>query len=269
MALHLLVIDPQNDFCDAQTGALFVPGADADMQRLATVVNALTDRIDDIHVTLDSHHPVDIAHPCFWRDGKGNPPAPFTQISFADVESGRWSTALPAARPRALRYLRQLHDGGRYPHTIWPPHCLIGSAGHGVVPVLFDALKTWEEQRFGVVDYVTKGSNLWTEHFSAVQAEVPDPADPDTQLNSRLIETLEQADSLVLAGEASSHCVANTVRDIVNGLSDPRFTQKMVLLHDAMSPVPGFEAHATAFIDDMRAAGVSIMSCAELTARYR
>lgn len=269
MALHLLIIDPQNDFCDPQNGSLFVPGADGDMRRLAGVVDALRDVIDDVHVTLDSHHPVDIAHPCFWRDAQGGSPAPFTAISFADVEAGRWTTTLPAARPRALRYLRQLEEGGRYPHTIWPPHCLIGSAGHNVIPVLFEALQRWEEQRFGVIDYVTKGSNLWTEHFSAVQAEVPDPEDPDTQLNSRLIDTLEQADSLVLAGEASSHCVANTVRDIVNGLSDPRFTRKMVLLRDAMSPVPGFEAHADAFIDDMRAAGVAVMTCAELQARYR
>lgn len=269
MALHLLVIDPQNDFCDPQNGSLYVPGAEGDMDRLATLVRALGPQIDDIHVTLDSHHPVDIAHPCFWRDAQGNAPAPFTQISFADLEAGRWNTTLPAARPRALRYLRQLEEGGRYPHTIWPPHCLIGSRGHNVVPVLFDALKGWEEQRFAVVDYVTKGSNLWTEHFSAVQAEVPDPSDPDTQLNSRLIDTLEQADTLVLAGEASSHCVANTVRDIVNGLSDPRFTQKMVLLRDAMSPVPGFEAHADRFVQDMQTAGVEVMTCADLLARYR
>ena len=82
----------------------------------------------------------------------------------------------------------------------WPPHCLIGSEGHNVHPRLFDSLKKWENKRFGVVDYVTKGSNLWTEHFSAVQAEVPDPTDPDTQINARLIETLEDADLIVNTG---------------------------------------------------------------------
>src|SRR5690606_2567163 len=52
--IQLLVIDPQNDFCRPD-GALAVPGADADMDRLARLVGALRDRLADIHVTLDSH----------------------------------------------------------------------------------------------------------------------------------------------------------------------------------------------------------------------
>ncbi|MCB9523408.1 MAG: hypothetical protein H6702_08495 [Myxococcales bacterium] len=266
--VHLLVIDPQNDFCDPAQGSLFVPGADADMARLARFVERVRDRLDDIHVTLDSHHPVDIAHPTFWRDSAGNHPAPFTQITYAEVEAGRWSTTLPVARGRALQYLRALETGGRYPHVIWPPHCLIGSQGHNVVPALFDALRGWEEKRFAVVDYVTKGSNLWTEHFSAVQAEVPDPADPDTQVNTRLIDTLEQADLILLAGEAGSHCLANTVRDIVARFSDPSYVRKMVLLTDATSPVPGFEALQDQFVQDMTALGMRLSTTAEFAARW-
>ncbi len=254
--VHLLVIDPQNDFCDPDRGALYVPGAERDMARLARLVDRLRGRIADIHVTLDSHHSVDIAHPVFWRDGDGNPPAPFTSISAADVKSGRWTTALPGARPRALAYLEALEKSGRYPHTIWPPHCLIGSHGHNVVPSLFDAFQRWETERFAVVDYVTKGSNLWTEHFSAVQAEVPDPEDPDTQVNARLIDTLEKADLILLAGEAGSHCLANTVRDIAAQFSDPAYVRKMVLLEDATSPVTGFESFQDDFVRDMTALGM-------------
>ncbi len=137
MNIHLLVIDPQNDFCDPRDGSLFVPGADADMGRLSAMVDRLAPKIADVHVTLDSHHPVDIAHPVFWSDGSGAHPGPFTTITVADVESGRWTTTLPSARRRALEYLRALESGGRYPHTVWPPHCIIGSAGHNVVPDLF------------------------------------------------------------------------------------------------------------------------------------
>ncbi len=254
--LHLLVIDPQNDFCDPDKGALFVPGAERDMARLARMVDRLRGRIADIHVTLDSHHAVDIAHPVFWRDAAGNPPAPFTAIGAADVKAGKWTTTLPGARARALAYLVALEASGRYPHTIWPAHCLIGSYGHNVVPALFSALNAWETERFAVVDYVTKGSNLWTEHFSAVQAEVPDAGDPDTQVNTRLIDTLEKADLILLAGEAGSHCLANTVRDIAGNFSDPSFVKKMVLLEDATSPVPGFEAYQDAFLKDMVALGM-------------
>ena len=49
MKLHLLIIDPQNDFCSSQ-GSLYVPGADQDMGRLARLVDRLKDKIADIHV---------------------------------------------------------------------------------------------------------------------------------------------------------------------------------------------------------------------------
>ena len=266
MNVHLLIIDPQNDFCDPEKGSLFVPGADADMDRLSGLVDRLSDRLSDIHVTLDSHHYVDIAHPVFWTDGDGNAPTPFTQISVTDVRDGKWTTRLPSARDRALAYLESLETGGRYPHTIWPPHCLIGSYGHNVMPKLFEALTKWEASRFGVVDYVTKGSNLWTEHFSAVQAEVPDPKDPGTQVNTRLIDTLETADLIILAGEAGSHCLANTVRDVADRFSDASYIKKLVLLTDATSPVPGFESYQDDFIRDMTARGMQLSTTAEILA---
>ena len=108
-----------------------------------------------------------------------------------------------------------------------------------------------------MVDYVTKGSNFWTEHYSAVQADVPDPNDPDTMLNTRLIETLERADIILLAGEARSHCLANTVRDIADNFGEENI-KKMVLLSDATSDVPGFENLGESFVDEMVKRGMQI-----------
>lgn len=253
--IQLLVIDPQNDFCRPD-GALAVPGAAEDMDRLARLVHRLRDRLSDIHVTLDSHRKVDISHPTWFRDGNGEAPAPFTRITADEVRSGRWTTAWPGAWSRTVDYLETLERGARYPHVIWPEHCLIGSEGHNVVPALFDALQGWSD-RFALVDFVTKGSNPWTEHFSAVQAEVPDPEDPTTQVNTGLIRTLEEADVVLLAGEALSHCVANTVRDVAAQLADPAFVRKLVLLTDTTSPVPGFEAYGDAFLRDLTRLGMS------------
>lgn len=256
MSIHLVVIDPQRDFCDPN-GSLFVPGADEDMQRLASLVERLAAKLDDIHVTLDSHRKVDISHPIWWRDERGKHPEPFTQISAAQVETGRWTTTKASMRERSLAYLRALETSGRYPHVIWPYHCLIGSEGHAVDPSLLGALHGWE-QRFAVVDFITKGSNPWTEHFSGVQAEVPDPEDPSTQLNADFIGTLQEADVILMAGEALSHCLANTVKDIVQQFDAPELVSKIHLLTDASSSVPGFEAYAQSFIDDMTAAGMRL-----------
>ena len=264
MKLHLVIIDPQNDFC-LPDGALTVPGAQGDMDRLARMVHRLKHKLADIHVTLDSHRRVDISHPVWFRDADGHPPAPFTVISAADLEAGTWVPTLPSTHARTLSYLRELERTGRYAHVVWPEHCLIGSHGHNVVEPLFDALQEWSA-RFALVDFVTKGSNPWTEHFSAVRAEVPDPSDPATQINAGLLTTLEEADLILLAGEASSHCLANTVRDIAAGFQDRRAIEKLVLLTDATSPVPGFEALADDFIRDLTAMGMKTATTTDFLA---
>ena len=198
----------------------------------------------------------------WWTGGSLYAPNLATHME-VELRSGRWTTTHPGAWDRTVAYLEALEAGGRYPHVVWPEHCLIGTEGHAVHPKLMEALREWEE-RFALVDFVTKGSNPWTEHFSAVQAEVPDPEDPGTQVNTALVRTLEDADVVLLAGEASSHCLANTVRDIAAHFADPRWVKKLVLLEDATSPVPGFESYATDFVRDMTALGMSI----DTTARF-
>ncbi len=263
--VELLVIDPQVDFCDPARGALYVPGAEEDMRRLAAMVRRLKGRLDDVHVTLDSHHFIHIAHPVFWKDSRGAHPPVFTSISRAEVEQGVWTTTVPGLYRRALEYVQRLARNGRYGLTIWPPHCLIGSPGHAVFPELFAAFREWEE-RFAFVDYVTKGSNLLTEHYSAVQADVPDPSDASTQINTRLVRALEGADLVAVAGEARTHCLANTVRDIADNFGDDRLVSKLVLLEDASSDIPGFEPHAEAFIREMTARGMQVSTTTEFLA---
>ncbi|HRD66074.1 MAG TPA: hypothetical protein PKY50_07945 [Candidatus Competibacter sp.] len=262
MRLEFLIIDPQNDFSDVPGAALPVPGASADAERLATLLDRLGGRIGQIHVTLDTHQLLDIAHPLFWQNGEGRQPAPFTPITVADVEKETWRPFDPRFYQRALDYVRALRDGGRYTLTIWPPHCLIGTWGHNVIPAVAGALRRWEEAGFKRVDYVTKGRNLWTEHYSAVRAEVPDPADPATQPDVRLIETLEKADVVALSGQALSHCVANTVRDIADRFS-PESIRKLVLIEDTSSPVPGFEDMARQFLEDLRGRGMRTAKAAD------
>lgn len=263
--IELLIIDPQVDFCDPKRGALYVPGAENDMERLAKMVRRLKDKLDDVHVTLDSHHFIHIAHPIFWQDSHGKHPPLFTRISRVDVEEGVWTPMVPGLYRRALEYVQKLEQNGRYELTIWPPHCLIGSPGHTVFPELFAALTEWES-RFAFVDYVTKGSNILTEHYSAVQADVPDPTDASTQINTRLIQALENADQILIAGEARTHCLANTVRDIANSFGDDSFVSKLVLLTDASSDIPGFETHAQSFMNEMTGRGMQLTTTTEFLA---
>src|SRR3989337_603023 len=116
--VDLVIIDPQHDFCDP-SGALYVKGADKDMERLTVLIKRVANKLSNIAVTLDSHHLLDLAHPGFWRDAKGNPPNPFTIISSSDILQGRWTPFQPSLTKRMLDYVKALENGGRYPLCIW------------------------------------------------------------------------------------------------------------------------------------------------------
>lgn len=268
---QLLLIDPQNDFCDLPAGAgpaglapsLPVPGAHADMQRVAAWLRGQAPRIDHITVTLDSHQVFDIAHPAFWLQADGSAVAPFTAITAAQVRGGAFAPRCAAHTARALAYLDALEARGRYTLMVWPVHCEIGSWGHGVHAEVLAACGNWQRLQQRAVLNVFKGTNPWTEHYSALEAEVPDPQAPETCLNQALLHTLLQAQRLIVAGEASSHCVRSTVEHLLEH-APAGFASRIVLLTDGMSPVRGFEAQHHDFLQRMQAAGVQLSDCANL-----
>ena len=278
MKTHLLLIDPQNDFCDLPpdwlprspvTGELVQPalpvaGAHADMQRAANLVKRLRDEVDAITVTLDSHHRIDIAHPGFWVEtASGRAPGPFTPITAAQVRAGAYLPRDAVQLDRVLAYLDALEATGRYTLMVWPVHCQMGSWGHGVHAGLQAALDAWADREGRSVEVVTKGENPWTEHYSALQAEVPDPADEDTELNQALLAELDRFDRVLIAGEAGSHCVRATVEHLAAHLPSGKLN-KLVLLTDCISPVGGFEAQQAEFLATMRARGLQLALSTEV-----
>ncbi|MGW9065468.1 cysteine hydrolase [Achromobacter animicus] len=267
--IHLLIVDPQNDFCDlpesyrpldpltglAVAPALPIAGAHADMQRLARFIDATAPVLSSITVTLDSHHRLDIAHPTFWRAGNGDPVAPFTPITAAQLRAGEFVPRHDDDLPRTLNYLDELEARGRYTLIAWPVHCEIGTWGHNVHPDVRAAYGRWEEERQFIVRKVPKGANPWTEHYSALMAEVPDADDPRSQLNRGLLDSLDRADLILIAGEAGSHCVKATVEHLAEHLPGGNLS-RIVLLTDCMSPVAGFANAQSGFLQRMRDLGV-------------
>lgn len=287
MKTVMFIVDPQNDFClppgnrfGLPEGALRVVGADEDMERLAQLILSAVQRIDDIHVTLDSHLPLHIAHQPMWMDANGNPPPLFTIMSeeggevfghqidpatgnatmvgtFRTIKPMMFTDPVTNERlPWGVHYCRTLKANGRYALCIWPMHCLIGSVGAAVYPTLFEALNEWQLKRKGFVNYVPKGSNFRTEHYSAAKADVEDQTDPGTQMNMDLVNLLADPDieEIVTGGEALSHCVAETWRDIAKQFGQEN-VKKVTILTDTCSNVGGFEANGDAFLKDFVAMG--------------
>lgn len=270
MKITLITIDPQNDFCGDPNGdalgnkpALGVPGATEDMYRLAKLIKKHERNIDEIQCTLDSHQVVHVAHPLFWVNSHGKHPDLFQEITESDVLNGSWRTFNPKWQTIGENYVKALKRNKRYTLRIWPEHCYIGSWGHSVFPAVSKAFQEWETNTYNRVQYFVKGSNLFTEHYSAIMADVPDDSDPSTKLNTKFINPLKESDVIWITGEALSHCLANTILDTADNFGEEHI-KKFVLLRDTCSNVYGCETLGEEFIKKMVKRGMRVASSTDL-----
>lgn len=262
LSIALLVIDPQIDF--HSKGSLAVPGADEDAVRLSRLIDKCCSSITKIYVTMDTHQKLHIAHPMFWKNGStGEHPAIFTTISVEDVESGKWKCTIPEFHDHSVRYVKELKKGGRFSLIIWPEHCLIGSIGHSVQPEIMESILNWEQFTNGAARFVFKGNNSLTEHYSAMKAEVELDEDPNTKYNWKFLEELKQFDRVLICGQALSHCVNFTVRDIVREWPKER-TSDLIVLTDCSSSVTGFEKEGNQFLQEMKSAGLTVATSLDI-----
>jgi len=245
----LLIIDPQVDF--HKGGSLPVEGALGDAQRIAKLIR--TKRFDNIIVTLDTHQFVDIGHPLWWTNDEKEEPKPFTIITTKDIEKGVWRAAREEDQKWTEDYVKKLEENKRFQHTIWPYHCIIGTPGHSVIQVVNDALAAWSKKNSQMVSYVWKGTNPKAEMYSAFKADVEVPGADETKLNTSLLDHMLRYDHIVVCGQAASHCVMNSVIDMVAyfGSRKQRNLPQIFLLNDCTSPVEGYKAQTMKWFKDI------------------
>ncbi|CAI5743773.1 unnamed protein product [Peronospora destructor] len=246
-------------------GSLAIPTANEDAARIATFIQKHSRKLKQIVLTLDSHQRYHIAHGIFWENAEGESPGPFTLITAKDVAAGVWRPRDPNLKEYVLAYTSAHEASGKFTLCIWPEHCLIGSPGHNIVPNVHAAAVEWTKLSLKPVQYVMKGANSFTEHYSALKAEFELPYDPTTSLNQPLVESLKLADKVIVCGEAISHCVNYTVRDLVAAWPKDR-RQDLVILTDCSSSVPGFEKTGEEFLRDMTVAGLTLTTSTQFSA---
>jgi nicotinamidase/pyrazinamidase len=290
---HLLVIDPQNDFCDlppemlppGNKPALPVSGAHHDMLRLSTFIrNAGPARINHgITVTLDSHAAVAIERTTFWITRDGRNVDPYTEITVSMVRAGQYEPRVKRLTDKVISVLTRL-ESRRKTLRVWPVHCVTGTWGHNIHPAVESALADYEAQVYASptaafhapellarspVHKALKGTYQFSEHYGVFEAEVPDHAHPETQFNYPLARRVsEGVDLLIVAGEASSHCVAASVLQLLSVLDGMEHRPRILLLRDCMSPVPGFESDQDALFDRVSDAGTCHVVTAEQALKY-
>ena len=264
--LELLIIDPQNDFHPYPNSTLGVNGALEDAKRIANLIHDLKDSLDDIRVTVDTHQKMAIFFARMWHwTSKRRSPDFFQVISEDDVKNGTFRAAFPVMQPIFEDYVRKLAENGRYQLTIWPDHCLFGTWGYNIQDDIMASLMEWEEKYAARVGFEQKGHSMFTEHYSAVQADVQSD-DPTTQMNTRLVDSLKRSRQVIICGQAADYCVANTGIDIANYFG-PDAVKQLVFLSDCMSSVNPASGVGQAFLDDMKNRGATVCTAREFLSK--
>lgn len=200
----LIVVDVQNDFCPG--GALAVKEGD----RIVPVINGIMDRFQIIVATQDWHT---THHASFASAHPGK--KPYEQID--------------------LNGVRQ---------TLWPDHCVAGTAGAAFHPSLRD-------DRFNLI--VRKGNNPSVDSYSAF-------LENDKKIKTGLDGYLKAvgAARLFLCGLATDYCVFFSAMDAV----DFGFTAFVIL--DACRGIDVPDNNIDRSIAEMKKKGIRIISAGDL-----
>ncbi|MEO1022395.1 MAG: bifunctional nicotinamidase/pyrazinamidase [Bacteroidota bacterium] len=199
----LLLIDIQNDFCPG--GALPVAGA----HDIIAPINALMHGFDVIIATQDWH--------------------PHTHSSFASNHSGK-----QAYETVSMPYGSQ---------TLWPDHCVQGSAGAGLHPFL---------NQYPIQSIIRKGFRPDIDSYSAFFEN--DRVTP-TGLHG-LLQTLG-ADQLFVCGLATDFCVKWSALDAID------LGYSVHLIHDACKGID-IDNSLQLAIREMEEAGVIFTSTSRI-----
>lgn len=253
MTTTLLIIDPQRDFMDERDSPVPIRGAVTDMMNLTdNLIYPHGGQIDRIVVCLDQHPPHHIADPAMWLDRRNRNPKPFTRIEHADVEGGKWRAASETLQEVQADYVREAEAAGPG-LTIWPRHCIVGTKGASMCPRLSMDLIAWASPTRHLHVF-NKSQNWSTEHLSSFQTIVPRYDDGTTWFNNYLYSAI-QGDTILIAGEALSHGLRATVLDAINYAPDHNLIERMVLLEDCTSSMPGHHVAGEEFLHDFGSRG--------------
>jgi nicotinamidase/pyrazinamidase len=183
-------------------------------------------------------------------------------------------------------------------HTIKPEHCIIGSNGHCVQPIINAALQTWITQRMRKVNYTYKGTNVLADftsvfkgsctflmpplslshshslsllddntnthfescnHHHLTTADVPVPDEPDTEIDPVLIQRLSVAKRLFICGQSLSHTINFSIKDLLQYW--PHKANVITILKDCCSVNTDLQPDLfdkANFFKDMKKVGVSV-----------
>lgn len=225
-----LGIDVQQDFMD--NGALGVSGAHGDVERMTRFIYNNMENISNIAVSIDTHTPHQIFHPCWWIDENGNNPAPYTAITLADLDSGKWRAVI---NPVASRdYVEHLEQDGKKTLVVWSYHCIQGTTGCALENQFANMVYFHSVARKAVVQRLVKGQDPLSEMYGILKPEY----DRKGYINLDFLTKMDDYDKIVIAGEARDYCVYESLKQMLDyHANNTEVLRKIYVLEDCMSAI--------------------------------
>ncbi|WP_242308353.1 hypothetical protein [Bacillus cereus group sp. BfR-BA-01524] len=251
-------IDFQNDFME--NGELGVPNSHRDIRNITNFIYKNLNKITTIAVSLDTHDLHQIFHPSWWVDREGNHPVPFTIITTDDVEKGIWIAV--EKQKESLDYLRNLEKIGKKQLCIWTYHCIEGTNGAALEGQFSNMIHFHSIARNTKIEKIVKGQNPLSEMYGMIK---PEYAVGD-EGNYEFLNSLKSYQKIIIAGEAKSHCVLESVKQIVEHYTDDRsVTSNIYLLDDCMSSIPSYEEETKKAFEQLKLTyGIHIVNSTDL-----
>ncbi|MBN2737322.1 MAG: hypothetical protein JXR70_10100 [Spirochaetales bacterium] len=261
-----LLIDYQVDFTLPQ-GALYVPGAEKDLERAIEFILKNMNKITCFYPTLDTHQSFQIFYSQWWVDQEKKQPPAFTIITSEDIKQKKYQPIIE--EEWSIHYVKELEKSAQKSLCLWPEHTMMGTPGHSLVPALYEVLYYHSLVYTRQISFQLKG--LWpnSEMYGVFAPEIPLEFIPDHGQNIELLEELSHFDRILVAGEAKSHCVLESVKQMAHYFSDrPDVLEKIILLEDTMSSVShpqiDFDAIANKEISELKRKGIKTAKSTEL-----
>lgn len=279
VAHALMMTDLQGDFRDR--GRLPVKGTDAVVLR--TCVRLINGIVEDyfagVIFSLDGHPPQHRSFDHNYVDQDGNlldlskhgraailtladeRKALFKATAFG--ASGPYEVGIyqPRFDPRdAVEYWKHLQATGQGDIWAFVSHCVIGSDGANLHPLLAETIAFVCGARSLQPTIIHKGHLEKTDWFGPLMPCRPDPDHAQGGFQKRVIDTFKQYVTVEYAGVAEDFCDYHMKKQTMDNLQGTEYLPKLRFLTDCTAPIVPNAPHVKALNDEAKAAGVKFIS---------
>jgi nicotinamidase-related amidase len=262
----LMLVDLENDFRDKRKdqthgGRLPVQGNDDAVLRGAVrLINGTVESFyNALFCTQDGHPPLHVSFASCWRDRHGNPldiaqyggaacmtlhdekKAVFRCYGFnADgpYDIGYYRRMFDPMD--SVEYWRHLQNTGQGDIWVFATHCLLGTDGVNMHPLMMEAVQFFCGARSIQPHIFFKGHIANTDWFGGLRPCRPDASHAQGNWQTEIIDTFQNFDNIDFFGVAEDFCVYHTEGQVMEAFQGTQYFNKLRFVTDGTAPiVPG------------------------------